>query len=102
MLGCKPTNTSMDHTIKLGIIEGSSLVDKGRYQRFVGKLISLSHTKPNVAFLVNVDSQFLNNPIEEYMKVVYRILKYLKMTLGKGLYFKRAQKRNIEFFSNVD
>ena len=53
-------------------------------------------------FLVNVDSQFLNNPIEEYMKVVYRILKYLKMTLGKGLYFKRAQKRNIEFFSNVD
>ena len=50
MLGCKPTNTSMDHTIKLGIIEGSSLVDKGRYQRFVGKLISLSHTKPNVAF----------------------------------------------------
>ena len=56
MLGCKPTNTSMDHTIKLGIIEGSSLVDKGRYQRLVKKLIYLSHTRLDIAFSVSVVS----------------------------------------------
>ena len=46
MLGCKPTNTPMNYTTKLG----SALVDKGRYQRLVGKLISLTHTRPDIGF----------------------------------------------------
>ena len=44
----------------------------------------------------------MSNPIEKHMKTMYRILRYLKMTIGKGLYFKRTQKRNIEIFSNAD
>ena len=50
MLGCKSIDTPMDYTIKLGTIKGSALVDKGRYQRLVGKLIYLSHTRPNNFF----------------------------------------------------
>ena len=50
MLGCKPTNTPMNYTTKLGTVKGSALVDKGRYQRLVGKLISLTHTRPDIGF----------------------------------------------------
>ena len=102
MLGYKPTNTPMDYTTKLGIVKGSAPMDKGRYQRLVRKLIYLSHTRPDIAFSVDVINPFMNNPTEEHMKVLYHILRYLKMTLGKGLYFKRTQKRNIKIFSDTN
>ena len=90
MLGCKPANTPMDYTTKIGTIEGSAPIDRGRFQRLVGKLIYLSHTRLKIAFSISVVSQFMNNPIKEHMKVVYHILRYLKMTPRKGLYLKRT------------
>ncbi|RVW82418.1 Retrovirus-related Pol polyprotein from transposon TNT 1-94 [Vitis vinifera] len=102
MLGCKPAETPMDTTIKLEESDGSAPVDKGRYQRLVGKLIYLSHTKPDIGFSVSVVSQFMNNPTEKHMTVVIRILRYLKMTSGKGLFFQRTTKKEIEIFLDAD
>ena len=42
MFGCKPADTLLDNTTKLGIVDGSAPMDKGRYRRLVGKLIYLS------------------------------------------------------------
>ncbi|RVW45092.1 Retrovirus-related Pol polyprotein from transposon TNT 1-94 [Vitis vinifera] len=102
MLGCKPAETPMDTTVKLEESDGSAPVDKGRYQRLVGKLIYLSHTRPDIGFSVSVVSQFMNNPTEKHMTAVIRILRYLKMTPGKGLFFQRTTKKEIEIFSDVD
>ncbi|KAL6342960.1 hypothetical protein AAG906_016980 [Vitis piasezkii] len=44
----------------------------------------------------------MNNPNEEHLEVVYQILRYLKMTLGKGLYFRKGTNEGIEVYSNVD
>nr|CAN61071.1 hypothetical protein VITISV_006592 [Vitis vinifera] len=85
MLGCKPANIPMDYTTKIGTIKGSDPVDKRRYQRFVEKPIYLSRTRPNIAFSVSVVSQFMNNPIEEHIEIVFHILRYLKMAPLKGL-----------------
>ena len=43
MLGCRPSDTPIDPNNKLEAEDESSLVDKGRYQRLVGKLIYLTH-----------------------------------------------------------
>ena len=51
------------------------------------KLIHLSLTRPDNAFLVGMVSQFMNNPTGEHMEVVHHILRYLKMTPRKGLCF---------------
>ncbi|KAE8668064.1 putative ion channel POLLUX-like 2-like isoform X2 [Hibiscus syriacus] len=102
MLGCKPADTPMDSTTKLGTKENCAPVDKGRYQRLVGKLIYLSHTRPDIGFSVSMVSQFMNNPNEEHMEAVYRILRYLKLTPGKGLFFEKNQRRDIEVFSDAD
>lgn len=102
MLGCKPVDTPMDPTIKLGAKENCAPVDKGRYQRLVGKLIYLSHTRPDIGFAVSMVSQFMNNPNEEHMEAVYRILRYLKLTPGRGLFFEKNQRRDIEVFSDAD
>lgn len=53
MLGCKPVDTPMDPNVKLEVNGSGSPIDKGRYQRLVGKLIYLSHTRPNIAFSIS-------------------------------------------------
>lgn len=102
MLGCKPAYTPMDYTVKLGEKEDSVPVDKGRYQRLVGKLIYLSHTRLDISFPVSMVRQFMNNPNEEHMEAVFRILRYLKMTPGKGIFFKKTSSRDIEIFTDAD
>lgn len=82
----------MDSTIKLGAKGDSAPVEKGRSQRLIGKLINLSHTRPDFDLLVSVKSLFMKNPTEEYMEALSWILRYLKMTPGKGLYFKKNSK----------
>ena len=53
MLGCKPIDTPVEVNKREGNLDEKMLVDKGRYQRLVGKLIYLSHTRPDIAFAVN-------------------------------------------------
>lgn len=40
----------------------------------------------------------MNNPTEEHMKVVYRILRYLKMTPEKGLLSKKNEGGDAKVF----
>ena len=54
MLGCKLANTPIDPNRKLGQTELSSSVYKGHYQRLMGKLIYLSYTHLDIAFVVSM------------------------------------------------
>ena len=36
-------------------------VDKGRYQRLVGRLMYLAHTRPDLAYALSIVSQFMHN-----------------------------------------
>ena len=62
MLGCKPTGTPINQNHQLGAITEGILVEKGRYQKLVGRLIYLSHTRPNIAYVVSMVSQFMHSP----------------------------------------
>lgn len=100
MLGCKPAETPIDPNVKFD--RTSNLVDRGRYQRLVGKLIYLSHTRPDIAFAVSRVSQYMHSPTEEHLEAVFRVLRYLKGTPGRGLYFKKNEGRNIEAYTDAD
>ena len=89
----------MDSQKKLGIEKESTPVDRGRYQRLVGRLFYLSHTRPDIGFAVSAVSQFMHSPTEEHMEAVYRILRYLKMTPRKGLFFRKTENRDTEVYS---
>ena len=77
-------------------------MDKGRYQRLVEKFIYLSHTRPDITFIVSCVSQFMHSPSESHMKAVYLILRYLKGTPGRGLLFKKSASRDIQLFTDAD
>ncbi|RVW15529.1 Retrovirus-related Pol polyprotein from transposon RE1 [Vitis vinifera] len=105
MLGCKPSDTPIKARKRKE--NDGKLVDRERYQRLVGRLIYLSHTKPNIAFIVSVVSQYMHSPKESHLEAVYKILRYLKGSPGKGLFFKkgditwRSKKQSVVARSNA-
>ncbi|KAA3465731.1 Retrovirus-related Pol polyprotein from transposon TNT 1-94 [Gossypium australe] len=82
-------------------LEGSYLVDKGRYQRLVGKLIYPSQTRLDIIYSVTVVSQHMNNQTEYYLEVVNIILRYLKMTPGHGLLFRKCANCEVEIYTGA-
>ncbi|KAK3024560.1 hypothetical protein RJ639_043500 [Escallonia herrerae] len=75
--GCRPVETPIDPNQKLGDNKGNP-VNTTRYQKLVGKLIYLSHARPDIAFVVRLVSQIMHSPHEEHLEAVYCILRYLK------------------------
>ncbi|XP_057835178.1 uncharacterized mitochondrial protein AtMg00810-like [Cryptomeria japonica] len=91
MSACQPIDTPVEEGLKLCIESNQVPVDKGRYQRLVGRLMYLAHTRPNLAYALSIVSQFMHNPGEQHMNVVLRILRYLKSAPGKGILFTRNE-----------
>ena len=88
MLGFKPMDTPMDPICKID--DDSHPTDKYMYQRLVGKLIYLTHTRPDIGFAVSMVSRYMNNSTKRHMKAVLIILQYLKNSPGSGLHFKKT------------
>jgi transposase InsO family protein len=102
MTGCKAVETPMDPNVKLKAASEDEVVDRERYQRLAGRLIYLSHTRPDIAFAVSVISQFMHAPGPTHFEAIFRILRYLKGTPGKGLMFKNRGHIQVEAYTDAD
>lgn len=89
MLDCNPAETPMMINHGLKIVDGAELADRSQYQRLVGKLIYLSHTRPDIAYAVGVISQFMHKPQVNHVEAALRVIRYLKGTSGKGVLFQK-------------
>ena len=101
MLECKPAESPIEANHRLQARVGES-VDLRRYQRLVGRLIYLSHTRPDIAYVVCLVSQYIHDPCESHSEAVFRILRYLKSTPGKGLIFLKHGHLQIKAFTDAD
>ncbi|RDY01625.1 putative mitochondrial protein, partial [Mucuna pruriens] len=79
-----------------------TFVLNSQYQRLVGKLIYLSHTRPNIAYGVSVVSQFMHDHRERHLQVVERILHYLKASPGKGLLFRKEEILSVKIYTDAN
>ncbi|KAL4010603.1 hypothetical protein IC575_030105 [Cucumis melo] len=102
MLGCCPADTPIEFNCKLGNSDDQVPVDKEQYQRLVGTLTYLSHTRPDIFIAVSVVSQFMQAPYEKHMEAVNRILRYLKNIPGKGLMFRKTNRKIIKAYTDSD
>ncbi|XP_024964221.1 uncharacterized protein LOC112504517 [Cynara cardunculus var. scolymus] len=102
-LGSKPCNTPMDMNL---IITNSSnvndppLTDQTGFQRLIGRLIYLLNTRPDICFAVHCLSQFMHSPRQSHLKLALRVLRYLKLSPGKGISFTKSI--NISLTAYVD
>ena len=103
MSACQPADTPVEEGLKLCVETNQVLVDKGRYQRLVGRLMYLAYTRPNLAYALSIVSQIMHNPGEQHMNAVMRILRYLKSAPGKGILFtKNVDCQSVDAYSDVD
>ena len=64
-LGVKPCSFSMVPGVHL-TTEGETFEDPERYRRLVGKLTYLTITRPDIAHLVSVVSQYMSSPTVDH------------------------------------
>eukprot|EP00253_Pinus_taeda_P019897 PITA_19897 len=52
-----------------------------------GKLLYLTHTRPDLSFAVGLVARFLQNPRESHWKAAKRILRYVRGTIQFGIHY---------------
>lgn len=102
MLDCKPAETLMVQNHGLQIKEGAKLANRRKYQRLVGKLIYLSHTRPDISYAVGIVSQFMHQPQNDHWEAALRIVRYLKGTSGHGVFFQKHGHVEIHGYTDAD
>ncbi|RDX71655.1 hypothetical protein CR513_48958, partial [Mucuna pruriens] len=65
-LGYKTSGVPIEQNHRIRC-EESPIIEKSKYQRLVGKLIYLSNTRPDIAYVVSVVSRFMHNPKERHL-----------------------------------
>ena len=93
---CKLADRPMDQNKKIGTYNNGTPMDQGRYQRLMGKLIYLTHSTKYC--LCSEHCKLIHaRPREEQLEVVFfQILRYLKLTSRKGLFFRKSKERKLE------
>lgn len=103
LLGCKPSNIPMDPSIKLVLHSNDpALEDVGLYRRLVGKLMYLTITRPDITFAVNKLCQFSSAPTNVHLKAAYKVLHYLKGSIGLGVFFSAESNLTLTAFTDAD
>ena len=72
------------------------------YQRLIGRLIYLAHTRPNITYSVSMISQFMHDLREPHLQATYRVLHYLKDNPRKGMLFKKNNTLALEAYTDAD
>ncbi|CAL0306418.1 unnamed protein product [Lupinus luteus] len=101
-LGSRPASTPMEYNMKIHSKSGIPLEDITSYRRLMGRLLYLTHTRPDICFVVGSLSQFLESPTDFHYKAATRVLRYLKNTPGQGIFFPANNTATIQGYSDSD
>ncbi|KAL3513933.1 hypothetical protein ACH5RR_026650 [Cinchona calisaya] len=100
MTNCKVSATPMNMNEKLQVEDGTRKGNAIHYRSLMGGLIYLTHTRPDIAFLVGVFSSFMNSPTKNHFGVAKRIMRYIAGTVEYGIWF--SQKFECKLFGYTD
>ena len=95
-------DTLMEVNFKYRKGEGDLLDDPTLYQRLVGSLIYLTTTRPDISYVVHQVSQFMTSPWHLYLVVVQLIIRYLRGSPTRGLFFPIGSSLQLVAYSDAD
>ncbi|XP_068340362.1 uncharacterized mitochondrial protein AtMg00810-like [Pyrus communis] len=101
MTDCKHAHTPLNSNLKLQS-HGDLIPNIEYYQRLVGKLIYLTITRPNIAYAMSLVSQFMHAPSMDHMKILHRVLRYLKGFIGRGILMRNNNHTHISGYTDAD
>ncbi|XP_071728147.1 uncharacterized mitochondrial protein AtMg00810-like [Rutidosis leptorrhynchoides] len=98
----KPMTTPMEPTLKMKKDQGKELKDVKLFRQMVGSLIYLTITRPKIAYSVGIISQFIQCPTNVHLDAAKRILRYVKGSIGHGLWYKKCDNVLLNGFVDAD
>ncbi|KAJ0621772.1 putative RNA-directed DNA polymerase [Helianthus annuus] len=104
-LGCKPVTTPIEQSFLVTNkckSDQKILENVNGFQRLIGKLIYLSLTRPDISYAVQFLSQFMHSPCQSHLDIALRLLRYLKLSPGKGISFKKSSNMVLTGFVDSD
>nr|XP_016455406.1 PREDICTED: uncharacterized mitochondrial protein AtMg00810-like [Nicotiana tabacum] len=72
------------------------------YQKLLGKLIYLTITRPDICFVVQVLSQFMQNSKQSHLDAALRVVRYLKGSPGMEFLLKKGAIEEIIAYYDAD
>ncbi|KAL0383018.1 UNVERIFIED_CONTAM: hypothetical protein Scaly_0589100 [Sesamum calycinum] len=87
LLHSKSDSTPFPQGLKLSADFRAKLEHPNAYRRFVGRLLYLSFTRPDISHCIQQLSQFLNHPCKDHWVAALHVVKYLKGCPSKGFFF---------------
>jgi hypothetical protein len=99
LTNCKIVDSPLETNVKLRATDDELLSDVTLYRQFVGSLIYLTMTQPNLAYAVHLVSQFMTAPRSIHYAIV---LRNVKGTLFHGLHFSSHSSLDLRVYSDAD
>jgi hypothetical protein len=87
MEDCKSTPSPFQSGVKLIATCTSLGVDATLYRQLVGSLLYLTHTCPDLSFVVGLVSQYMQTPHGIHWKAAKRILRYVWGTVQFRIHY---------------
>ncbi|XP_019244334.1 PREDICTED: uncharacterized protein LOC109224201 [Nicotiana attenuata] len=78
------------------------LTNMSKYQRLIGRLIYLTITRPDIVFVVQTLSQFMQEPKKSHWDAAIRVVKYLKREPGMGIFLSSVGADSLTCFCDAD
>lgn len=87
MKDCNATWTPVEPRLQMIKDSTEDDVDPTQYKRLIGSLRYLCHTRPGLAYSVDIVSTFMHKPSKTHLAATKRILRYLRRTLDYVILF---------------
>ncbi|XP_059431493.1 secreted RxLR effector protein 161-like [Corylus avellana] len=95
-------SSPLETNVKLLATDGEPFSDATLHRQLVGSLIYLTVTRPDIAYVVHLVSQYMSAPRSTHYIVVLHILSYVKSTMFHGFHFSFHSSLELQDYSNAD
>ena len=99
---CKPICTLIECGTKLSKHSNGVIVDMIYFKSLVESLKYLTYRRPDILYSFGLISHFMEEPKSTHVKVVKRIMCYIKRTLNHGLFYLVSNYFHLVGYSDSD
>ncbi|KAL0333067.1 UNVERIFIED_CONTAM: putative mitochondrial protein [Sesamum calycinum] len=98
----KPTTTPLPAGIKFSAQADSALPHLAIYRQLIRRLLYLSFTRPDLSHATQQLMQILQTPCKQHWDAIVHLVRYLKGTPQKGLFFPSGTPLNLKAYCDAN